>query len=266
MTAWSWILAGGENGEALTLTDIETGEVLCIESMHPNFVTLRAAAVSNSLHVIDVQSLADPGDAIAAKMFAVDPRVGYADGVLTVDGDPVDEGVARHAVKMLRAGDENWPGLVRFIAKLAGNPARKQLWKWVKRSNLVITSDGDFIAYKSVRQDGTSVHAGPGIINGVPMNGHLPNEVGSTVAIARSYVDDNRSTACSHGLHVGTYQHARSFHPEGRLLTVAVNPADVVVVPKHDPGKIRVCRYVVVEIAPPSEPDDEATSYPLLGA
>jgi hypothetical protein len=61
----------------------------------------------------------------------------------------------------------------------------------------------------------------------------------------RSLVDPDRDTACSVGLHVGNFSYASGFAQ--KLLTVAVNPRDVVAVPS-DSGdqKIRTHRFTVL--------------------
>ncbi len=64
----------------------------------------------------------------------------------------------------------------------------------------------------------------------------------------RSKVDDDTSAGCSTGLHAGTYRYASGF-AQGRLLTVEINPRDVVSVPTDsDYQKIRTCRYTVVGV------------------
>jgi hypothetical protein len=114
---------------------------------------------------------------------------------------------------------------------------------------MTVTEDGDLLAYKGVNVDGTSVHAGYGIVNGEEFeHANLPNEVGSVIEIPRSMVDTNRGAACSVGLHVGDYSYASSF--ARRLLTVVVNPRDVVSVPSDsEDRKVRVARYTVIGIA-----------------
>jgi hypothetical protein len=70
--------------------------------------------------------------------------------------------------------------------------------------------------------------------------------------MARSLVDDNRDVACSVGLHVGNHHYASTFLGGGsKLLTVKVNPRDVVSVPSDsNDEKIRACRFTVLEDNP----------------
>jgi hypothetical protein len=62
-------------------------------------------------------------------------------------------------------------------------------------------------------------------------------------------VDDDANSACSFGLHVGTWDYASTFG-HGATLTVRVDPANVVSVP-HDCNtqKIRTCEYDVIATA-----------------
>jgi hypothetical protein len=60
----------------------------------------------------------------------------------------------------------------------------------------------------------------------------------------RGLVDEDRDSACSVGLHVGTFGYAQRFSEQ--MLVVLVDPADVVSVPTHgDAEKRRVCRLFV---------------------
>jgi hypothetical protein len=62
--------------------------------------------------------------------------------------------------------------------------------------------------------------------------------------MARDLVNDDRNSACSVGLHVGTFGYAESFAEQ--MLVVLVDPADVVSVPTDSNAqKMRVCRLYV---------------------
>src|ERR1019366_5793465 len=132
---------------------------------------------------------------------------------------------------------------------VASNPnehSREQLYSWLDARDFTITSDGNLVGYKGVKSDLKSVHSGPGIVNGEAINGHLDNSPGNTVEIARSVVQHDPSNGCASGLHVGTYDYARSWGTV--TLKVEVNPRDVVSVPTDcDAAKVRVCRYEVIE-------------------
>lgn len=140
--------------------------------------------------------------------------------------------------------------LVTFFNKLLNNPSyqsQRELVSFIARHGLTITKQGNFIAYKGLRRDGSSVHAGTATVNGKSVTGHIPNQVGSVISMPRGSVDDNRSVACSQGLHAGTWSYASSFG-RGETARVEIDPSDVVSVPKDSSEqKLRVCKYTVVE-------------------
>ncbi|WP_074332519.1 hypothetical protein, partial [Mycobacteroides abscessus] len=168
-------------------------------------------------------------------------------------GDPVEEVVLATAVRLTNS-DENLAPLGAFLRRLERNPspaARSQLFGWLKAGGFTLTTNGLIVGYKSVRADGRSVRKGREPVTVVSEDGsvetvvgHVPYPVGATVWMARDLVDDDRSSACSAGLHVGTYDYAERFSEQ--MLVVLVDPGDVVSVPGHAGGqKMRVCRLVV---------------------
>ena len=61
----------------------------------------------------------------------------------------------------------------------------------------------------------------------------------------RSEVEWDPSVGCHQGLHVGSWDYAAGF-ARGAVLTVYVNPRDVVSVPTDcDAAKMRCCRYTI---------------------
>ena len=92
-----------------------------------------------------------------------------------------------------------------------------------------------------------TVSSGTASVNGVEQTGTIRNNIGDVVTMPRNAVEDDPKVACHVGLHVGSFSYANGF---GRhLLTVKVDPADVVSVPEdHGNQKMRVCAYTVVEV------------------
>lgn len=161
------------------------------------------------------------------------------DGVVHVDGDALPESLS---ARVLDFFNNNLPfePLLKFWAKLKNNPSfnsRQMLYKFLEHNGHPITTEGNFIAYRAVRNDFLDKHTGK-----------MDNSVGNIVEIDRSKVDDNPNNTCSHGLHVATLSYAQSFASgEDKLLDVEVSPADVVAVPTDYNGtKMRVCRFKVV--------------------
>lgn len=85
--------------------------------------------------------------------------------------------------------------------------------------------------------------------------------VGDVVEMDRNLCNSDPGQGCSSGLHVGTAQYVlnsassiRNFNKsKSAALAVAVNPADVVAVPRYAKGKIRTCRYYIVRVLSSTE-------------
>lgn len=168
-------------------------------------------------------------------------------------GDPVEEVVLAAAIRLTHSDSDLAP-LGEFLRRLEHNPSaasRSQLFGWLKAGGFTLTTQGYIVGYKSVRSDGLSALAGrePVTIESQDgsvqtVMGRVPYPVGATVWMARDLVDDDRRSACSVGIHVGTLSYASTFSDE--TLVVLVDPADVVAVPAdHGAQKMRVCRLFV---------------------
>lgn len=182
-----------------------------------------------------------------------DPDQAEAEPYRIAHGDPVEEVVLAAAIRLTNS-DADLAPLGAFLRRLERNPSqvsRSQLFGWLKAGGFTLTTDGLIVGYKSVRADGLSAVAGKepvtvqaqdGSVQTV--TGHVPYPVGATVWMARDLVNDDRDSACSVGLHVGTYGYAEHFSE--RMLVVLVDPADVVSVPTDSNAqKMRVCRLYV---------------------
>lgn len=221
---------------------------------HPNFDRIVAAVLAGE-DAQDIEVLFDVTIAVAERFDRISERVSVANGRIYLDGDEIHNVLTKQILRFMDEGVDDWKPLVLFFEKVQSNPSdhsREQLFEWLDRRNFTITASGDFIGYKGVMSDGegnlVSVHAGPAIVNGQHVNGHVPNAVGSVVEIPRSYVHEDSSVGCSTGLHVGTYDYAKGY-ASGALLECHVNPRDVVSVPTDcDAQKVRVCRYTVADI------------------
>jgi len=145
--------------------------------------------------------------------------------------------------------------LVRFLSKLQKNPSRRsveELYRFLERNELTVTSNGNFLAYKAVHSDYHSITSGnvkllQGKDDG---SGRIFNGVGETIEVYRNNVDDDANRGCSYGLHAGTLEYAQTFGGrDSVLLIVEIDPSDVVSVP-HDCEcqKLRTSRYKVVDI------------------
>lgn len=244
------------NGDDENLTVIVPGEAmpLVAHSSHPNFEAIRTAVVTQDPEA-DFDELFDVGVAVAKRFDRLTPKITVANGVIYRNGDPVHNSLTTQILRFMEEGQDFGP-LVRFMDKIEANPnehSRQQLFDWLdNQEGITITPIGNILGYKGVNkhEDGTlwSGFAGHAIVNDVEVNGHVPNEVGSTVEMPRSEVHHDPNSACSSGLHVGTFRYAKSY-ARGAMLEVHVDPADVVSVPTGAGGeKVRVCRYIIAGV------------------
>lgn len=163
------------------------------------------------------------------------------DGV-TYDGEVLDNPLADRLMDILSMGLRIGPWQ-RFAENLYMNPAehaREELMDWLASSDLPITEDGCFLAYKKVTEDFKDIHTGT-----------FDNSVGQVVQLVnREAVDPDRDRHCSRGLHFCSKSYLGSFGSGfgNKVVIVKINPADVVSIPSdYNFAKGRTWRYEVVD-------------------
>lgn len=260
-----------EDGRESLTVFTPSGPPIAANGDHPHFAKLLEGAQSD-VPADELRGLADLSNAVAQHFDTLSERVAVANGRVYFDGDEVDSTVTRQIIRCLEdpsVGD--WKPLVLFMENVAANPnehSREQLFDWLRDRDFTITTDGCFIAYKGVHgrdeDDGypyQSSSRGEAIVNGERFTGAIPNGVGATVEMPRSDVQHNPAAGCSTGLHVGTYNYAQGY-ARAALLTVHVNPRDVVSVPTDcNAEKMRVCRYTVSDDEPTPPEESAAIAY-----
>lgn len=150
--------------------------------------------------------------------------------------------LVKKIIKMAEDGFDAHP-LMYFIELLYQNPSKiavDELFLFLENSQLPITEDGHFIAYKIVRGDYLDIYTGT-----------MDNSVGMVVSMPRNMVDDKRENTCSKGLHFCSRDYLSHYgsatRSNDRCLLVKINPADVVSIPSdYDNAKGRTWRYEVV--------------------
>ncbi len=160
------------------------------------------------------------------------------------EGEELVNHMSERLLDMVGKGIKITP-LVNFIEKCMENPSKNsidQLHKFLEHKNLPITNNGNFLAYKAIRNDWKDKHSGT-----------ILNTIGKEVTEKRNRVDDNPAHGCSRGLHAGSLNYvsgfASNYGNEGgdRVVIVEINPADVVSVPDDcNCQKLRTWRYLVV--------------------
>lgn len=229
------------------------GETDTIPESHVSFQSIINLLISGTASDLEIRELTRIMETITRKMSALSERVSVDGKEVYFDGDPLRGEISDLIKKMFEEGKAlDFKPLVNFLEKAKTNPSLKSvddLYRWIKKGDLVIDPDGDIVAYKGVNVNSegisVSVHSGKAFVNGEEVIGYIPNVPGTVISMPRSNVDDNEAVACSTGLHAGTYSYASSF--AGRLLLVKINPRDVVSVPRDSSDqKLRVSRYTVL--------------------
>ncbi len=168
----------------------------------------------------------------------------YGQGNIEVQGDKLfwrgkefHNALSNRMLQMLQDGFPVEP-LVAFMENLMQNPSYRsvhELYGFLEKNNLPITSDGHFLAYKRVRRDFKDCHTGT-----------MDNSIGKIVEMERHEVDDNANNTCSSGLHFCSREYLNHFGGD-RTVIVKINPRDVVSIPTdYDFSKGRACRYEVI--------------------
>ena len=221
----------------------ETGPSV-IGKSHPNFYKIKKALLAKNF--LEVEEMLDVKNGYKE----------FSNGLIAVDGDNliyngtiVHNVLTQRIVEMIHNGDEAKP-MLNFLVNLMDNPSEgsiDQLYTFLEHENLPITEDGCFLAYKAIKHDYTDKYTGS-----------ISNKVGEKVKMPYEEVTADPTLHCSSGLHCGSIDYVRSYgnfsqDEDGnlngdRLVTVKVNPSDVVSVPEDsNRQKVRVYRYVVHE-------------------
>jgi hypothetical protein len=225
-----------------SITAVVDGRPLTVDNSHVNFGKIREAlraddadefirlydVVSNVHNVMQKQS--------GGKVTLVDEVIHY-------DGKPMHNEMTRRFIQLLQEG-EDITYLLRFIEKLMSNPSKRaidELYTFLSHKHLPITEDGDFLAYKCVRENYMDKHSGK-----------FDNKPGSVMEMPRNAVDDNCNNTCSYGFHAGSLEYSGpqgAFWSQGdKVIIVRINPADVVSIPAdYSAQKLRTCKYVVID-------------------
>lgn len=161
---------------------------------------------------------------------------------VSYNGVPVNDALTNRMLDILKEGFDIVPW-IKFMENLYRNPSetsRQELYLWLEKSELPITSDGHFLAYKRVTGDYKDIYTKT-----------IDHSLGLTVELAegRQGVDPERDRTCSFGLHFCSKSYLPSYRGAfgARILIVKINPADVVSIPSdYDNAKGRTWKYEIV--------------------
>ena len=215
-------------------------EVYTVANDHPNFEEIKEAYADPTRHG-ELEDLISVTRAINKLSASTNIRV--ENGKLFYGDREMRTGLARRIIQMVQDGKDGQAApLVNFMENVMLNPSYRAvegLYEWLERSNLPITPDGCFIAWKIVRPDYKDIHSGT-----------FDNSVGRVVEIPRNQVDENPDRTCSSGLHFCSNDYLDKYGTQqgNRVVMVKVNPRDVGAFPRdYNVSKGRCCRYEVIE-------------------
>ena len=230
---------------------VGSGQAYTFDKNHPNYDSLVRHLKSGNVEHFEAAY-----DVASAVEHFCDGNVHVQNGTLNWGGVPMPELFTDRIMQMRKEGFDFEP-MLNFLHNLNENPSDKaivELFDFMQHKHLPITDDGNFLAYKAVREDFTDIYTGS-----------LDNNVGSTVSVDRSSVDADRDRGCSHGLHVGSIDYVTSYggidldnrgddnggggSGGNQIVICKVNPRDVVSVPTCSRyQKLRCCQYEVAAI------------------
>jgi len=170
-------------------------------------------------------------------------KVEIKDDKVFVNGEEVNTGLAKRIIQLVK---DNKNGiaqpLVAFLENIMQNTSRRAvqgLYEWLEKSDLPITDDGHFIAWKIV---------GPNFMD--LYSGKFDNSPGKVVEVARNEVDEDPNMTCSYGLHFCSSGYLPKYGTAqgNKVVMVKVHPADVVAFPQdYNTAKGRCCKYTVIK-------------------
>ncbi|WP_375264191.1 hypothetical protein [Palleronia sp.] len=214
-----------------------------VDNTHPCWEEIFAIAKGQKAATPDeLKALLDTRAKVKAELeaagAALTGRVTVGHDAVLLDGKPVHTYLTTRMLEMLKDGINVDPW-ARFMEKLYQNPSRtavKELYLWLEKAGMPITSNGNFLAYKKVRDDYKSYY-----------DGKTDHPMGGVVSMPRNEVDDRRDNTCSYGLHFCSWSYLPHYNgSHGRVLVLEINPAHVVSIPSdYQNAKGRAEQYLV---------------------
>lgn len=149
------------------------------------------------------------------------------------------ETLMSHAIKTGHSA-----AMAALMARLADmkderNHSVKDVLKFLEKSDLPVTINGDIIAYKILRSKGddfVDCHSGQVLQN-----------VGYIVCVKDEIINMSRHNECAAGLHIARRGYLGSFSGS-HVFLCKIRPEDIMVVPHGDPNKVRVRAYEILDV------------------
>jgi hypothetical protein len=249
---------------------VQGSNITVVIGTTPHTVSKSHIAYNKLLNAIKAGEWETVQDIIEPKQVVLD----FGQGNVSIQGDKIFwKGREMHNAltkRMVAMIQEDFPvdPLVAFMENLMENPSKRavnELYGFLEKNTLPITSDGCFLAYKKVRQDYLDVHSGTvlnkpavymtdedraALAEAAGKNNEVTVEVVDDVTVVsmdRNLVDDDQNRTCSTGLHFCSKDYLSVFGGE-RIVILKINPRDVVSIPNdYNDSKGRCARYEIVD-------------------
>lgn len=144
--------------------------------------------------------------------------------------------------KLMKLISNNVSSAIKFADLLIKNPDQRiidQLYGFLLHNDITICDNGYVLTYKAVNSYMKDIHTNS-----------IDNNVGETVEMDRSKVDNDPNRTCSFGLHVGSLSYITdiySAYTSIHIVKCIVSPENFVSIPAdYNFAKARVCKYKVV--------------------
>ena len=249
---------------------VQGSNITVVIGTTPHTVSKSHIAYNKLLNAIKAGDWETVQDIIEPKQVVLD----FGQGNVSIEGDKIFwKGREMHNAltkRMVAMIQEDFPvePLIAFMENLMDNPSKRavnELYGFLEKNTLPITSDGCFLAYKKVRQDYLDCHSGtvlnkPAAYMTDEDTAALEEAVGknnevtvaveggvTVVSMDRNLVDDDQNRTCSTGLHFCSKDYLSVFGGE-RIVILKINPRDVVSIPNdYNDSKGRCARYEIVD-------------------
>lgn len=218
----------------------DDGESVTVYDNNPNYESIVDAVRRSDWE--EVRQLSMPVEQVKKTIVKSERsgNVSIVGGVVYFNGIAMDTTLTRRMLQMIEEGFDIQP-MATFLTNLMENPSYRavnELYDFLEKSDLPITEDGHFLAYKRVRKNYTDCHSGK-----------IDNSIGVTVSMPRNQVDEDKTQTCSTGLHFCSREYLSHYGlgDSNRTVIVKINPRDVVSIPvDYNNAKGRCCQYEVV--------------------
>jgi hypothetical protein len=249
---------------------VQGSNITVVIGTTPHTVSKSHIAYNKLLNAIKAGDWETVQDIIEPKQVVLN----FGQGNVSIEGDKIfwkgremHNALTKRLVAMIQ---EDFPvePLIAFMENLMENPSKRavnELYGFLEKNTLPITSDGCFLAYKKVRQDYLDCHSGtvlnkPAAYMTDEDTAALEEAVGknnevtvavedgvTVVSMDRNLVDDDQNRTCSTGLHFCSKDYLSVFGGE-RIVILKINPRDVVSIPNdYNDSKGRCARYEIVD-------------------